>query len=112
VEATPGQVLREARRRHGLSQARLAIRAGTTQSAISRIEKDQVSPTVETLRSLLHLLGEELQLGVAESNSGVDRSMVRERLRMSPSERLEYGRRFADYVIENSPNARRGTAAA
>ncbi|MDP9227535.1 MAG: helix-turn-helix domain-containing protein, partial [Actinomycetota bacterium] len=42
---TPGQLLREARRRHGVSQKRLAIRAGTTQSAISRIEGDRVSPS-------------------------------------------------------------------
>src|SRR5215213_2371072 len=56
VESTPGHLLREARRRHGVSQARLAIRAGTTQSAISRIERDQVSPTVETLRGLLRLI--------------------------------------------------------
>ena len=59
---TPGQLLREARRRHGVTQAQLAIRASTTQSAISRIERDQVSPSVETLRELLHLLGEDLVL--------------------------------------------------
>ena len=40
----------------------LAIRAGTTQSAISRIERDRVSPSVETLRELLYLLGEDLSL--------------------------------------------------
>ncbi len=59
---TPGALLRDARRRHGVSQKRLAIRAGTTQSAISRIEKDRVSPSVETLRELLYLLGEDLAL--------------------------------------------------
>ena len=93
-----------------MSQARLAIRAGTTQSAISRVEKDQVSPTVETLRSLLHLLGEELELGVSERDSGVDASMIRERLRLTPEERLDYGRGFADYVIANSPNVRTALA--
>ena len=95
-----------------MSQARLAVRAGTTQSAISRIERDQVSPTIETLRSLLHLLGEELELGAADRDSGVDRSMIGERLRLTPEERLEYGRRFADYVIEHSPNVRREKTAA
>ena len=94
-----------------MSQARLAIRAGTTQSAISRIESDRVSPSVETLRSLLHLLGEELQLGSTESDSGVDRSMIRERFKLTPGERLEYGRGFADYVISNSRNVRDKTAA-
>jgi transcriptional regulator with XRE-family HTH domain len=100
VEITPGTLLRDARRRHGLSQARLAVRAGTTQSAISRIERDQISPTVETLGSLLELLGEDLQLAATERDSGVDRSMIRERFRLTPAERVEYGRTFADYVIE------------
>lgn len=99
MEPTPGQFLREARRRHGVSQARLAIRAGTAQSAISRIESDKVSPSVETLRSLLHLLGEELRLGSAESDSGVDRSMIRNNLGRTAAERLEFGRSFADQVI-------------
>jgi transcriptional regulator with XRE-family HTH domain len=99
MERTPGQLLREARRRHGLSQARLAVRAGTTQSAISRIERDQVSPAVGTLRSLLYLLGEDLQLGVVERDSGIDRSMVRERFDLTPAERVDYGTAFADSLI-------------
>lgn len=100
MENTPGQLLREARRRHGLSQARLAIRAGTTQSAISRIEQDRVSPAVETLAALLGLLGEDLVLGTQERDSGVDRGMIRERLKMSPAERAEYGRAFTDELIK------------
>lgn len=107
MESTPGQLLREARKRHGVSQKQLAIRAGTTQSAISRIEGDKVSPSVETLRSLLQVLGEDLVLGVVEPDSGVDRSMIQGRFRLTPSERLEYGRGFANLVIRNSPNPRR-----
>jgi Helix-turn-helix. len=83
-----------------VSQARLAMRASTTQSAISRIERDRVSPSVETLRSLLHLVGEDLRLEAVASNSGVDRSMIRERFRSSPAERVAYGMQFADFVIQ------------
>jgi transcriptional regulator with XRE-family HTH domain len=111
METTPGQLLRDARKRRGVSQKRLAIRAGTTQSAISRIEQDRISPTIETLERLLHLLGEELVMGARESDSGVDRSMVHERFKLTPADRLEYGRRFAQYVIDHSPNARSKTAA-
>jgi transcriptional regulator with XRE-family HTH domain len=112
VDRTPGQLLKEARRRHGVSQARLAARAGTTQSAISRIESEKVSPTFETLHELLYLLGEDLQLSTAARDTGVDRSQVRERFRLSPTERVEYGRAFADMVIENSPAWRRRRTAA
>lgn len=109
---TPGELLREARRRHGVSQARLAIRAGTTQSAISRIERDHVSPSVETLRGLLHLLGEDLELAIEPRHWGIDRTLIRERFKLTPSERLDYGRAMAEFVIENSPSSRARDAAA
>jgi transcriptional regulator with XRE-family HTH domain len=110
VNPTPGQLLREARKRHGVSQASLAVRAGTTQSAISRIERDRVSPTVETLRGLLHLLGEGLVLGAEAVDSGIDRSMFHQRFELTPTERIEYGRAFADLVIANSPDWRKRVA--
>jgi transcriptional regulator with XRE-family HTH domain len=99
VERSPGQVLRATRRRHRVSQAQLGTRAGTTQSAISRIERDQVSPSIETLRSLLYLLGEDLDLTVTERDSGVDPTMIRERLKLSPGGRVDYGTAFADSLI-------------
>lgn len=104
---TPGRLLRDARRRHSVSQARLATRSGTTQSAISRIESDRISPSVETLRSLLHLLGEDLVLSTRERDSGIDRAMIRERLSLTPDERAEYGRAMADQLIESAPGWRR-----
>lgn len=96
VDMTPGSVLREARRRRGLSQRRLAMRAGTTQSAISRIERDRVSPTFETLQALLELLGEELSVASERRDSGVDLTLNDGNLRLSPAERIQRGLRFAD----------------
>lgn len=104
---SPGTILREARKRHGVSQHRLARRAGTTQSAISRIERDRVSPSVGTLRELLYLLGEDLELGASARDSGIDPTLIDQQLRLSPAERLEYGRAFANMVIANSPNPQR-----
>jgi transcriptional regulator with XRE-family HTH domain len=104
---SPGRLLREARLRHGVSQERLAIRAGTTQSAISRIEKDHVSPSVQTLAELLYLLGENLVLAAEPRDAGIDPTLIDERLRMTEEDRLEYGRAFADQVIEMSPLPKR-----
>lgn len=104
---SPGQLLREVRERHGVSQKQLAIRASTTQSAISRIERDRVSPSVETLRELLYLLGEDLKLGASVRDSGIDATLIEQQLRRSPTERLDYGMAFANLVIANSPNPRR-----
>jgi transcriptional regulator with XRE-family HTH domain len=109
---SPGELLKDARRRHGVSQKRLAIRAGTTQSAISRIERDRVSPTVETLGALLHVLGEDLALGANERDTGIDKAMIHERLALSPSERVEYGIAMANQLIRISPKVRSEKAAA
>ncbi len=106
VGPSPGQLLREARKRHNVSQKRLAARAGTTQSAISRIESDRVSPSVDTLWGLLYLLGEDLTMGAESRDWGIDRSLLYERLRLTPAERVDYGLAFANIVIENSPNVR------
>ncbi len=58
-------ILREARKRSGISQRRLALRAGTSQDAISRIERGVESPTLERLANLLLVLGERLELDSA-----------------------------------------------
>ncbi len=101
---TPGELLREARQRRAVSQQRLAVRASTTQSAISRIERDRISPSVETLRELLFLLGEDLVLSAEGRDSGIDQTLIRERLALTPAERLDYGIAFGNQVLENSPN--------
>ncbi|MGH7488612.1 MAG: helix-turn-helix domain-containing protein [bacterium] len=97
---TPGQLLREARRRHGVSQKRLAIRAGTTQSAISRIEQDRLSPSVETLRELLRLIGEDLELETRPRDWGVDVTLNQKNLEFTPDQRVARGLAFADTVRE------------
>ena len=106
-QETPGQLLRDARRRHGVTQAQLATRASTTQSAISRIERDQVSPSVETLRDLLHLLGEDLRLTTEPREAGIDRAMTRANLGRSPADRVRRGLGFADFVRRNRGVTRR-----
>jgi len=83
-----GAVLREARRRHGLSQRRLALRAGTSQDAISRVERGAESPTFERFRQLLAAMGERAQLGVAAVEVPIDREQLAAAKALSPRERL------------------------
>ncbi len=56
-----GDAIREARRRAGLTQAELASRAGTTQSAVARVERGRTSPTLDYLTRLLEACGFELE---------------------------------------------------
>jgi transcriptional regulator with XRE-family HTH domain len=109
---SPGELLSQARKRHGVSQKRLAIRASTTQSAISRIERDRVSPSIDTLRELLYLLGEDLTLRADHRDWAIDRTLIRERFALTAGERIDYGLAFANQVIENSPNVREREKAA
>jgi transcriptional regulator with XRE-family HTH domain len=87
--------------RHGLSQQRLATRAGTTQSAISRIEREQISPTVQTMAELLRLMGEDLVLAAERRDTGVDVTLIRANLGLTPEQRVERGLEFADFVRAN-----------
>jgi transcriptional regulator with XRE-family HTH domain len=86
---TPGRLLRDARRRHGVTQEQLAARARTSQAAISRIERDVVSPSVSTLATLLDLLGEELALSATPIDYGHDRTLIGMSLAFTPEQRIE-----------------------
>lgn len=59
----PGELIRERRQFHGLSQRELAYRAGTSQSAIARIETGKEDVTWTRLRSILSAMGEQPVLG-------------------------------------------------
>ena len=88
---TPGELIRTTRVRRRLSQARLALRAGTHQSAISRIEADEVSPSVETLDLLMRAMGARLQLTAAALQRDYDPLHRRATAARAPDERLALG---------------------
>lgn len=81
-------LIRSARLRHGISQQRLARRVGTQQSAISRVERGEVSPTTETLELLLNAMGERLELEGVPLERDYDPVHRRAQAQRSPEERL------------------------
>ena len=60
-----GELVREARRRAGLTQRELAERAGTTQSAIARLESGRNSTSFEQVERLLKLCGFSMIVSLA-----------------------------------------------
>lgn len=83
-------VLLDARRRAGLSQRSLAIRARTAQSVIARIEGGSTSPTWDTLSRLLAAAGFEVRASlevrpVTGSHMLADVSRI---LHLTPEQRL------------------------
>ncbi|MBM2823875.1 MAG: Helix-turn-helix transcriptional regulator [Thermoleophilia bacterium] len=97
---TAGQLLRETRKRHGLTQRQLATRARTSQAAISRIERDVVSPSVETLAALLWLMNEELALAAEPVNWGHDATLNQTSLAVAPEVRIRRNTVYARRVAE------------
>jgi transcriptional regulator with XRE-family HTH domain len=95
------ELVRDLRIRSGLTQRRLAVRAGTTQSAISRIERGVESPTVERLEQILVALGVGLVLETAPLEAWADPAELTEFAAMDPAVRLRHGiavSRFASEV--------------
>jgi transcriptional regulator with XRE-family HTH domain len=99
-DRSPGELLREARVRHEMTQEELAIRAGTTQSAIARIERDRTSPSIKTLTALFQAMEEDFVFGVRPRDWGVDLSLNHANLAYTPTQRLERGLGFSDVVRE------------
>ncbi len=103
---TAGELLRTVRRRHGLTQRQLADRARTSQAAISRLERGTVSPTVDTLATLLDLMGEELDMDASPIDYGHDRTLLANNLARSPAERIDFAASVANFVLRNRGVAR------
>jgi predicted transcriptional regulator len=81
-------MVRAARRRRGLSQRALAAAAGVPQSTVARIESATLDPRVTTLERILRAADHGLTAG-PRLGVGVDRSQIRERLRLSPRQRID-----------------------
>jgi transcriptional regulator with XRE-family HTH domain len=97
---TAGDLLRDARRRHGLTQRQLAIRARTSQAAISRIERGLVSPSVDTLAELLWLMNERLELAAEPVDWGHDSTLNESNLAVDLESRLRRGVVFSRRMTE------------
>jgi len=102
-----GPLLRQRRRAHGLSQRDLALRAGTRQATISRIENGHEIPTVQRLDQLLTVLGERLELHAVPLDAERPASDVLADHAKSMTARLEDGFALASFASQLAGSARR-----
>ena len=90
-------MVRQARRRRGLTQRELAQEAAVSQSTVARIESGTMDPRASTLQKLLRACGEDLEaqplMGV-----GIDRSLIRAALERSPRERIQMAADMSHFV--------------
>ena len=93
-----GALVKEMRRHAQLTQRELAERAGTSQSAIAKVEQGESNPTIDTIERWAAAAGFAVQFTlvplpvvdpvVERYKRDVDRSLLRENLRKSVHERL------------------------
>jgi transcriptional regulator with XRE-family HTH domain len=92
--ANPAELIKQLRSQHALSQRELAYRAGTSQSAIARIEAGDEDVSWSRLRSILAAMGDEPVLDSKRLASRYElHDLMRDRA-MSPEVRLGNGIRF------------------
>ena len=81
-------LIRQARKRAGLTQAELAANAGTTQSAVARWESGGASPSLETLQRIVEACGLELRYGLAPAGS-TEWALAQSNVALSHQQRLD-----------------------
>jgi hypothetical protein len=80
-------VLRDARRRAGISQVELGRRAGVTQSVVSAYESGGRQPSLPTLERLVEAAGFELAITLRQPRSGAPLGAARLGRRLARSRR-------------------------
>lgn len=101
-----GRMVREARHRANLTQRQLSAKAGFPQETIARIERGRVDPRVGTLDRLLEACDYGLE-SMPRLGIGVDRTQIRELLKLTPSERLALAIADDSHFVELRHSIRR-----
>lgn len=85
---TSQSIIRTARRSRRISQRELARRSRVAQPTIARIEAGIVDPRLSTVERLLEACGYVIE-ALPRPGEGVDRTQMRELLRLTPRARLD-----------------------
>jgi transcriptional regulator with XRE-family HTH domain len=99
-------VIRQTRLRKGVSQRSLALRAGTSQSAIARIERGDEDVTWSRFRELMISLGEEPLLDSRPLKSRYDARDLYAQRRMGKASALKGGLLFNAFISKFAARAR------
>lgn len=95
---TVGRALRRLREQQGVSQEALARRAGTSQAAVSDIERGRVSPTFDTAERLFLCLGHQLRVEATPLEMDADLDSLRELQLLTPQQRLQRMSQAAEFL--------------
>lgn len=103
------QLIREARRRSGLTQAEMARRLATTQSVIARLEAGTTEPSLERVRDIVEAAGLRLQFELLTADSDVgDWAAIARNLTLDPEQRWDKAVASARFITEGRRAVRAG----
>lgn len=102
-----GELIREGRRRAGLTQAELAVRAGTAQSGIARWESGRTAPSLDDVRRLVRLCGFDVEVAIVPYED-TDITQAERLIDLSPQQRIERHQRLTRQLAA-AREAQRGT---
>lgn len=89
-----GDLVREARRRAGLTQTELAARAGTPQPGIARWESGRTSISLDDVVRLVRLCGYDVEFAIVPLDDS-DMAQAQRLVRLTGQERLDRHARVA-----------------
>ncbi|MDQ3771054.1 MAG: helix-turn-helix domain-containing protein [Actinomycetota bacterium] len=102
-----GELIREARKRAGLSQRELAEFMATTQPVIARWESGKSSPSFQRVVAAVRSCGFDLAVRIV-ARDDEHALLVQENLRLSPKQRLERLTSSRSTIDELAAKVRRG----
>ncbi len=88
VPVTSGEIIREARLRAKLSQGDLATRIDRTRSQVARWERDEVTPSLDTLRWIVRACGYDFDVRLFPYEPPDD-APIEETVELTPAERVQ-----------------------
>lgn len=91
-----GELIREARRRAGITQRQLARRLGTSQPVVARWERGHRSPDYDVVRHAVLMCGFELRPTLVERDLQ-DEATLDYSLSLTPLERLRNNQAMLDF---------------
>jgi transcriptional regulator with XRE-family HTH domain len=83
-----GLLIKEGRRRAGLTQKELAERLGTSQSVVARWESNARSPSLETVTKAVRACGFDLSISMPHYDEQ-DIAQAAQNVRLTPERRLD-----------------------
>lgn len=94
-----GDLIREARRRAGLTQAELAAQAGTSQSGVARWESGRTAVSLDDVLRLVRLCGFDLELVLLPRDES-DMAQAARLVDLSGQERMDRHARLTRQLSE------------